>query len=569
MESYKQQIEQNLNDLYNFVLSSPWKDLYANRIRALLDQLHRPSVLTIAIAGNVKAGKSSLLNALLGQDVAPVDELPTTATINSFYYGKPDDPDKPILCLYRNPTDNPDEYQNGKWLSVQDLERLQTSDTEVLQETRNISEMRYYLENDQLKEMILVDTPGIHALISEHVDTTNNWFNIYDTPERRQLANQRLEQNNEQTNSRSSSADAVLFVTSAKVATKDMENFLAAFSGKTSARNAIGIISRIDSNQDVLNKRVELAQHMGELLKDKINTAIPVSATLARALQRLESDSVWQEIFDCVHQFKPDDLDILDDRCEWESIEAPEYPVSAQKRKALSDKIKPWETFVLIAREMAKAESCSQGIQNLWEISGFTQLRHLLKTHFLKRKQVLYGYKIIREMLAIIQEIRLKSLNDFRQDIVQSQKELNEMKQYLLRIPNDNSTTRFRIFQILEQSFPQDNSDELEERILDIQFSVEKTKEQLEIFNVRFEGLLLLEKNPDVVSPEEREELNVLFGCYVSEENNSVCQTDLLKRRDYWRYQQRVAAKGSDKSKIAELAVQCYNYEKKRQNAEK
>lgn len=569
MESYKQQIERNLNDLYNFVQSSPWKDLYANRIRALLDQLHRPSVLTIAIAGNVKAGKSSLLNALLEQDLAPVGELPTTATINTFYYGKPDDPEKPILCLYRNPTDSPDEYQNGKWLSVQDLERLQTADTEVLRETLNISEMRYHLENEQLKEMILVDTPGIHALVSEHVNTSNDWFNIYDTPERRQLANQRLEQNNNQTISRSSSADAVLFVTSS-VATKDMEKFLEAFSGETSARNAIGIISRIDRNQNILNDRETLAQRMGELLKKEINTAIPVSATLARALQKLDSDSVWQDIFDCVHQFKPDDLDFcLDDRCEWESIEAPEYPVSPQKRKALSDKIKPWETFALIAREMAKAESCSQGIQKLWEISGFRQLRQLLKTHFLKRKQILYGYKIIKETLAVLQEIRMERLNEFRQKFVQSHNELNEMKQYLMQIPNDNSTTRYKIFQILEQAFPQDNSDELEKRILDIQLSVEKTFSQLKIYNLRFEGLLLLEKNPDVVTPEERDELNALFGCYASEETSSVCQAGLSKRKQYWMYQQRVAASGSVKSEIAKLAMKCYDYEQKRQNAGK
>lgn len=566
MESYKQQIEQNLNDLYNFVQSSPWKDMYAIRVRELLDQLHRPSVLTIAIAGNVKAGKSSLLNALLGQDLAPVGELPTTATINTFYYGKPDDPDKPILCLYR---DSPDGCQNGKWLSVQDLERLQTSDTEVLQETLNISEMRYYLENEQLKEMVLVDTPGLHALVSEHVDTTNDWFKIYDTPERRQLANQRLEQNNNQTISRSSSADAVLFVTSS-VATKDMEKFLAAFSGETSARNAIGIISRIDRNQNILNDREELARQMGTLLKKEINTAIPVSASLARALQRLESDSVWQDIFDCVHQFKPSDLDFcLDDRCEWESIEASEYPVSSQNRKALSDKIKPWETFALIAREMAKAESCSQGIEKLWEISGFTQLRQLLKTHFLKRKQILYGYKIIKEMLAILQEIRLERLNEFRRSYAQSQNELNEMKKYMMRIPNDDSPIRFKIFQILEKAFPQDNSDELEKRILAIQLSVETVLSQLKIYNLRFEGLLILEKNPDVVTSDERDELNALFGCYTSEENSLVCQTDLSKRKLFWMYQQRIAANGSVKSEIAKLAVQCYDYEQKRQKADK
>lgn len=558
MESYKQQIERNLNDLYNFVQSSPWKDKYSIRIRGLLEQLHKPSVLTIAIAGKVKAGKSSLLNALLEQDLAPVGELPTTATINTFYYGKPDDPDKPILCLYRNPTDNPDEYQNGKWLSLDELKRLQTTDPDILRETLKISELRYYLDNEQLKEMTLVDTPGIHALISEHVDTANDWFKIYDTPDRRQLEDQRL-----------SSADAVLFVTSSKVATEEMKDFLNSFKGNTSPRNAIGIISQIDRNQKNLNDRNQLAQQMGSLLKDQINTVIPVSAALARTLQELASDSVWQDIFDCVHQFETEDLDFcLIGPNEWESVDAPEYPVSPQKRKALSDKIDRWDTFALIAREMAKADSCSSCIQELWEISGFARLKQLLKTHFLKRKQILYGYKIVKEMNSILDEIRKERLNEFRAEYAKSQKELNEMKQYLMKAPNDNTPTRSKIFLILEKAFPQDNSEELENQIRTIQLSVDKTKSQLEIYNKRFEGLLLLEKNPDVVTSEERDELNILFGCYSAEETNSFCKTDLSQRKEYWMDQRQDAARGSVRRDIADMAMRCYDDEQKRQSAD-
>lgn len=558
MESYKQQIERNLNDLYNFVQSSPWKDKYSNRIRGLLEQLHKPSVLTIAIAGKVKAGKSSLLNAILEQDLAPVRELPTTATINTFYYGKPDDPNKPILCLYRNPTDNPDEYQNGKWISLDELNRLQTTDPDVLRETLNISELRHYLDYEQLKEMILVDTPGIHALISEHVDTTYDWFKIFDTPERRQLEDQRV-----------SSADAVLFVTSSKVATEEMKNFLNSFKGNTSPRNAIGIISRIDSDLNFLKNRNKHAQEMGSMLKDQINTAIPVSAALARTLQKLDSDSFWQDIFDCVHQFETEDLDfILECPNDWESVDLPEYPVPPQKRKALSDKIDRWETFKLIALEMAKADSCSSCIQELWDISGFARLKQLLKTHFLKRKQILYGYKIVKEIDIILDEIRKKGLNDIRAEYAKSQKELNEMKRYLSQAPNDNTPTRSKIVLILEKAFPQDNSDELENQIRAIQLSVDKTKSQLEIYNKRFEGLLILEKNPDVVTSEERDELNILFGCYSAEETNSLCKTDLSQRKEYWLDQRQDAARGSVRRDIADLAMRCYDDEQKRQSAE-
>ena len=42
-----------------------------NRLQAVLDRLDEP--LRVAIAGKVKAGKSTLLNALVGEELAPTD----------------------------------------------------------------------------------------------------------------------------------------------------------------------------------------------------------------------------------------------------------------------------------------------------------------------------------------------------------------------------------------------------------------------------------------------------------------------------------------------------------------
>ena len=217
---------------------------------------------------------------------------------------------------------------------------------------------------------------------------------------------------------------------------------------------------------------------------------------------------------------------------------------------------------------MAKADSCSSCIKELWDISGFPKLKQLLKTHFLKRKQILYGYKIVKEILGILQEIRMKRLNEFRTEFAKSQKELNEMKQYLMKVPADNTPTRSKIFLILEKAFPEDNSEELENRSREIQLSVEGTFDQLKIYNKRFEGLLLLEKNSDVVTSEERDELNILFGCYSAEETNSLCKTDLSQRKEYWRDQRQSAARGSVRRDIADLAMRCYDDEQKRQIAD-
>src|SRR5690606_35261044 len=49
------------------------------RVRALKERLFKP--LTLAVLGEVKAGKSTLVNALVGADVAPVDVLEATQWI--------------------------------------------------------------------------------------------------------------------------------------------------------------------------------------------------------------------------------------------------------------------------------------------------------------------------------------------------------------------------------------------------------------------------------------------------------------------------------------------------------
>ena len=62
----------------------------------LAEKLHQACV--VAVVGPVKAGKSTFVNARLGQDLATVGTTKTTATINRFRYGHPARPDRPVRC---------------------------------------------------------------------------------------------------------------------------------------------------------------------------------------------------------------------------------------------------------------------------------------------------------------------------------------------------------------------------------------------------------------------------------------------------------------------------------------
>lgn len=59
----------------------------AEAARAALDHLERGTFL-VAVVGEFKRGKSTFINALLGQEVLPADVLPTTAVVNRIVYGR-------------------------------------------------------------------------------------------------------------------------------------------------------------------------------------------------------------------------------------------------------------------------------------------------------------------------------------------------------------------------------------------------------------------------------------------------------------------------------------------------
>src|SRR5918995_4811142 len=70
----------------------------AMRLEGLAMQVRQPC--TVAVVGPVKVGKSTFVNALLGEDHAKVGTTETTATINYFSYADPKDyePERPVRC---------------------------------------------------------------------------------------------------------------------------------------------------------------------------------------------------------------------------------------------------------------------------------------------------------------------------------------------------------------------------------------------------------------------------------------------------------------------------------------
>ncbi len=128
----RSELETALADLLKLATEMHRAGSMPDTIHGLLTDIREP--LLFVVVGEVKSGKSSLVNALFGYEFAKVDVLPATDRICIFRYG-------------------PEEKQ------VDVSPRL----------------TEYYLPINFLRDFNIVDTPGTNTMVAEHQTITENF----------------------------------------------------------------------------------------------------------------------------------------------------------------------------------------------------------------------------------------------------------------------------------------------------------------------------------------------------------------------------------------------------------
>ena len=122
-------------------------------IEALAVERERP--LRVALLGEFNSGKSTLLNALLGTDVAPTGVLPTTASLHWVAWA----PDPFARITLRGAAD--------RIVTHEDLKRTLA---ELRSEGTRVERVFIYAPIERLKRIELLDTPGFNAPVAEHAE---------------------------------------------------------------------------------------------------------------------------------------------------------------------------------------------------------------------------------------------------------------------------------------------------------------------------------------------------------------------------------------------------------------
>lgn len=228
----------------------------AKRIEEILARTDEP--LRLAIAGRVKAGKSTLLNALVGEDLAPTDAGECTKVIVWYQDG----------LTYRVTL----EPQNGP--PVEARFRREGGALEIDLQGRPPEDLERIVvdwPSSALRDLTLIDTPGIGSM-SVDVAARTHTFLTPDTEEATQ-------------------ADAVLYLLR-HLHGSDVR-FLEAFHDDEASQatpvNAIGVLSRADEigvgRLDAMESahRISDRYKVDPQLRRLCQTVVPVAGLLAQA----------------------------------------------------------------------------------------------------------------------------------------------------------------------------------------------------------------------------------------------------------------------------------------------
>jgi hypothetical protein len=398
----------------------------AERMEWLAGGVHQPCV--VAVAGRVKAGKSTFVNALLGEDLAKVGTTETTATINYFTFGEPD-AERPVWCHWRGGkvTDESREF----------LDSLQGNDIETLRRADGVAYLEYFLPNPLLKQITLVDTPGTGAVVEEHVDRTSEFM---------RLNAELRERHDEETRRLGDTADAVIYLVG-QVARVTDQAFLREFAettgGGSSALNAIGVLSKIELQPEVMSRRHELSAKIATQLEDTLNTVIPVAAGVHREMAGLKSGdrAELRRIVSTLRRIPPDALDMLLTSEEFFcDFDLPDSPVPPEERRGLVGSMK-WAVFTTIARVAADGALSLDGVEaRLEEMSGFGPLWDVLHRHFIERGHVLRCRRITADAREALGDIRYIHLPRLRKEARNEKARLERFLAFINRSGGDSET---------------------------------------------------------------------------------------------------------------------------------
>lgn len=519
-----------LDKMYDFIDKSVWRETHLLSVKSLQEEMFSPCVL--AIAGKVKAGKSFLVNSLLGVDLAMTGTTETTATINIFKKGKPLSKEKPILCQYVD--------GSKEWKTKSFLDQLQGTSEQTLKITSTIDRIIYYIDdNPLLEEVTLVDTPGIGADVGDEGDSheihTDSYFNL-------------RKRHQKDTVNLSNSADAVIYIFNT-VPTETDKTFLSALhddGNGITPLNGVGVLSKIDKEIEQMNNVPKFAK----TFEHELYTIVPTSAAISRYMPSKDECIILQGKLQKGFGMKGFKL-AMGSETSFLHENLPDCTLTVCERqnilKGFADNDLPWSAFSIICRELYETSDIDASLDKLQKISGVSLLKNLLEEHFFQRSRLLRCNKVLMELYGIIKNIK------YDNSFIDADYYAKNKEHYIEIISGLDNSAKEMLTQLIQRHIPStEEVKRMKSFIKETTNEIDAIRNNLNNINYRYLAFRKVLQNRSDFSEKEFDELSEIL-------NGKDPTCNPIVRRQYWMTTYNCSIPNSTRQIVAEIAKEIYD----------
>jgi GTPase SAR1 family protein len=362
-------LQQRAESVFQFALAEtanrPALQRFHNILQQSSDRLNQP--MRVAIVGLIKAGKSTLMNALLGEAVVATGTVEATFNVNWLKYSS-----ELYLLVH---------FKDGREPEPKSFEELQALTLRPKENQDYLLSIKYIevgYPNPILQTLSLIDTPGLGSYYKDDSDNTLEFLKLHG------------QDITEISETQASNADAVLYLFSQSIANAD-KSIIEAFSGPSLGQatpiNAIGVLTKVDAYWSDYDNPMEAGEKVTKRLSENpqvkglFYTISPVCGLLALGAQTITSVE-----FEILIELAKLPESLLESKLRVEERfnhrESAQIPIPAAKRQLVWKRLGQYGVWLACSLIRAGIDNRESLNKELLQRSGVADLRNLIISHF-------------------------------------------------------------------------------------------------------------------------------------------------------------------------------------------